>query len=140
MGPRDDFVDQYIEERAQREPEFPELVEAALERRKLLRELAAAREDAGISQTVIAARMGTSQSAVARIEAGGADVRLSTVGRYAAAVGKRISWAIDSRSGSATARKPARREQNRPVTRNRIGAPGRSRTSTHGLGNRRSVR
>lgn len=128
MTPRDDFVNQYIEERARREPEFPELVEAALERRKLLRELAAAREAAGISQTVIAARMGTSQSAVARIETGEADVRLSTVGRYAAAVGRRISWMIERRPRIAGARKPARRQQGRPATaRKRISSESRSR-------------
>lgn len=105
MPRRDDFVDGHVQERAGREPEFPALVEAALERRKLLRELAACREDAGISQTVIAARMGTSQSAVARIETGEADVRLSTVGRYAAAVGRRVSWTIARNPAAVVTRK-----------------------------------
>jgi len=36
--------------------------------------------------------MGTSQSAVARIETGSADVLLSTVDRYAAALGQRLVW------------------------------------------------
>jgi predicted transcriptional regulator len=34
--------------------------------------------------------MGTSQPAVARVEAGAVDVRLSTLERYAAAVGRRL--------------------------------------------------
>jgi predicted transcriptional regulator len=38
--------------------------------------------------------MGTSQSAVARIEPGQADVKLSTLERYAAAVGKRVQWEL----------------------------------------------
>jgi predicted transcriptional regulator len=38
--------------------------------------------------------MGTSQSAVARLEAGAADVRASTLERYAAAVGGQITWRL----------------------------------------------
>jgi ribosome-binding protein aMBF1 (putative translation factor) len=91
-----DFLDEIIEERTKANPRFPELVEAAVERRKLLRELASVREAAGISQTLVAAKMGTSQSAVARIETGDADVRMSTVERYAAAVGSRVTWAVAS--------------------------------------------
>jgi len=64
------------------------------ERRRLVGELAAARRSAGLSQTQIAARMGTSQSAVARLESGEADVRASTLERYAAAVGGQISWRL----------------------------------------------
>jgi transcriptional regulator with XRE-family HTH domain len=62
------------------------------ERRRLVVDLAAQRQAAGLSQTEIAARMGTSQSAVARLEAGGADVRVSTLERYAAAIGTQITW------------------------------------------------
>lgn len=62
------------------------------ERRRLVADLAAQRQSAGLSQTEIAARMGTSQSAVARLEAGEADVRVSTLERYAAAVGTQITW------------------------------------------------
>ncbi|HET6212382.1 MAG TPA: helix-turn-helix transcriptional regulator, partial [Micromonosporaceae bacterium] len=55
-------------------------------------ELVAQRHAAGLSQTDVADRMGTSQPAVARLEAGGVDVRLSTLERYAAVVGVRLSW------------------------------------------------
>ena len=36
--------------------------------------------------------MGTSQSAVARLETGDADVRVSTLERYAAAIGSQLAW------------------------------------------------
>jgi ribosome-binding protein aMBF1 (putative translation factor) len=63
-------------------------------RRRLVGELAGQRRAAGLSQTEVAARMGTSQSAVARLEAGDADVRASTLERYAAAIGHQISWRL----------------------------------------------
>ena len=64
------------------------------DRGRRMRELAARRQDAGLSQTEIAARMGTSQSAVARLESGEADVRASTLERYAAALGTEITWKL----------------------------------------------
>jgi DNA-binding XRE family transcriptional regulator len=82
-------------------PMLPGFREMALrrmagERRRLVAELAAQRQSAGLSQTQVAARMGTSQSAVARIEAGDADVRASTLERYAAAVGSHLSWRLQA--------------------------------------------
>jgi ribosome-binding protein aMBF1 (putative translation factor) len=66
----------------------------AADRGRLVRELAEQRQAAGLSQTQVAARMGTSQSAVARLESGTADVRASTLERYAAAVGGHITWKL----------------------------------------------
>ena len=65
------------------------------QRGRLVRELAEQRQAAGLSQTEVAARMGTSQSAVARLESGTADVRASTLERYAAAVGSEITWKLN---------------------------------------------
>ena len=73
----------------------------AEDRGRLVRELAEQRQAAGLSQTEIAARMGTSQSAVARLESGTADVRASTLERYAAAVGGQITWKLN-RPGEGT--------------------------------------
>jgi ribosome-binding protein aMBF1 (putative translation factor) len=67
-------------------------------RGRLVRELAQQRQAAGLSQTEVAARMRTSQSAVARLESGTADVRASTLERYAAAIGGQIAWTF-SRPG-----------------------------------------
>jgi transcriptional regulator with XRE-family HTH domain len=45
-----------------------------------------------MTQTQVAALMGTSQSAVARLESGDADIRLSTLERYAAALSHELEW------------------------------------------------
>lgn len=66
------------------------------ERRLLVARLVGQRKESGMSQTEIAARMGTSQSAVARLESGTADVRASTLERYAAAIGCVITWRLDT--------------------------------------------
>jgi DNA-binding transcriptional regulator YiaG len=94
MTSGNDFIEEIVDERSQQNPAFPDLVEAALRRRQLLRELAAMREKLGLSQTVVAARMGTSQSAVARLEAGEIDAKLSTVERFAAALGQKVEWRV----------------------------------------------
>src|SRR3974390_521523 len=82
-------------------PLLPGVREMAIRRmsgegRRLVGELPGQRRAAGLSQTEVAARMGTSQSAVARLEAGEADVRASTLERYAAAIGHQISWRLQS--------------------------------------------
>jgi predicted transcriptional regulator len=83
-------------------PVLPGFRELAQRRRDLLAELVAQRQAAGLSQTEIAGRMGTSQPAVARLEAGGVDIRLSTLERYAAAVGLRLDVRL-GRPGEASA-------------------------------------
>lgn len=57
-------------------------------------QLAEHRRAAGMSQTEIAARMRTSQSAVARLEAGQGDIRLSTLRRYADALGHQLQFGV----------------------------------------------
>ncbi|MGI8408174.1 MAG: helix-turn-helix domain-containing protein [Actinomycetota bacterium] len=89
-----DFLEELIEEGTKKNPKFREMVEAAQERRRLLRELATKREKAGITQKDVAAAMKTSQSAVARMERGEIDAKLSTVDRYAAAIGQRLEWRV----------------------------------------------
>lgn len=95
-----DFLDEVIEGRTKKNPEFPEMVEAALRARRLLRSLAERRRELGLSQTAVAARMRTSQSALARLEGGEADPRISTVERYALAMGEELAH---RRTGSVKA-------------------------------------
>jgi predicted transcriptional regulator len=75
-------------------PVLPGFREIAQRRRRVIGELAGARRAAGLSQTEVAARMGTSQSVVARLETGEIDARLSTLQRYAAAVGRELELGV----------------------------------------------
>jgi predicted transcriptional regulator len=79
------------------DPVFPGFAEMADRRRALAAELAERRVALGLSQTEVAARMGTSQSAVARLESGEADIRLSTLERYVAALDQKLSWRLAAR-------------------------------------------
>ncbi|MGA7172323.1 MAG: helix-turn-helix transcriptional regulator [Candidatus Dormiibacterota bacterium] len=79
------------------DPVFPGFAQMAARRRSLASELAARRVQLQLSQTEVAARMGTSQSAVARLESGAADVRLSTLERYAAALDQQLDWRLQAR-------------------------------------------
>ncbi|HEV8470140.1 MAG TPA: helix-turn-helix transcriptional regulator [Candidatus Limnocylindria bacterium] len=65
--------------------------------RELLKKLASQRVRAGLSQAELAERMRTSQSAIARLEAGSRDVKISTVFRYAMALGERVEWRFVNR-------------------------------------------
>ena len=88
-----DFLAEIVDERTARNPEFPRLLAEAEARRKLARKLTTLREKKSLSQTVVAARMGTSASVVSKLEAGG-DVKLSTLQRYCAAIGEKFLVAV----------------------------------------------
>jgi predicted transcriptional regulator len=85
--PTQDFLEQMIDKRAARNPEFPRLLDAARRRRELLRALAGEREEQQRTQTAIAAAMDTSQSFIARLESTAVDAKMSTVDRYAESLG-----------------------------------------------------
>ncbi|WP_040494017.1 helix-turn-helix domain-containing protein [Ilumatobacter nonamiensis] len=83
------------EERA----EFDETYEAtrlALEVGERVRD---AREAAGLSQRELAARMGTSQAAVARLEAGGTGATLTTLQKVASALDLAVSIELTAAVG-----------------------------------------
>ena len=93
VGMAKDFLAEIIDERTRRNPGFPDMVAEAEQRRELARKLATLREKKSLSQTVVAARMGTSASVVSKLEAGG-DVKVSTLQRYCAAIGKKFAVAV----------------------------------------------
>jgi hypothetical protein len=101
-----DFLDEIVTERTRRNPQFPDLVAEATRRRELAHRLAKQRKAYGLSQTLVAARMGTAASVVSKLEAGG-DVKLSTLQRYCAAVGGDLSFAFQFQRRSTKARKSA---------------------------------
>lgn len=56
----------------------------------IIEALIRARTEANLSQTELARRIGTTQSAIARLEGGGVSPSLSTLRRYAEATGTRL--------------------------------------------------
>ncbi len=98
----DDFLDEMIAARGAKNPKFAGLVDEALGRRRMARGLAERRQALGASQTAVAARMRTSASVVSKLE-GGADVRLSTLQKYAAAMG--LGLEVRLKSARAASRK-----------------------------------
>jgi predicted transcriptional regulator len=77
------------------QPVFPGFREMSERRRALADELVGRRHALGLTQTQVAARMGTSQSAVARLETGQSDVLISTLDRYVSALGWKIEWTLE---------------------------------------------
>ena len=67
---------------------------------ELARELIAARTKAGLTQGDVAARMGTTQSVVARIESGLGTPSMRTVQRFASAVGARAVVRMEPLTGA----------------------------------------
>lgn len=102
-----DFLDEIVGERTRRNPAFSDLVAEATRRRELAHRLVQQRKAKGLSQTIIAARMGTAASVVSKLESG-ADVKLSTLQRYCAALGRDLAFqAAAPRRKSRRARKSA---------------------------------
>jgi HTH-type transcriptional regulator / antitoxin HipB len=81
---------QYTTKRAARDPEFAEGLESGYEEFKVGVLLRQAREEAGLTQEELAARLDTKKSAISRIENHAGDIRLSTLERYAKALGRQL--------------------------------------------------
>jgi DNA-binding XRE family transcriptional regulator len=92
-NPTDD-LDAHVRERSERNPQLPALIRSAEHRRVLARRMAKLRQDQNKSQTRVGAVIGTSQSAIARLERGDADTRVSTLERYAAGLGYEIEYRL----------------------------------------------
>src|ERR1700750_1834194 len=88
-GNEHDDLDDFITE-ASADPVFEAALDQARQRRVILLELGGRRKAAGLSRSVVAGRMGTSEAAVARLESGATDPRWSSVERFAAAIGVRL--------------------------------------------------
>lgn len=88
-----DALDEMLAARTRRSSAFARQLTAAEERRNLVRALRKAREKKGLSETSLAAKIGTSAAAEPRMEAGG-DFRFSMLVRYSAAGGVSLHWKI----------------------------------------------
>ena len=89
-----DDLEKYIKNRKQRSPAFADGFEAGYEQFKIGVMLRTAREEAGLSQGELAGRLRTKKSAISRIENHAEDIRLSTLEKFAEAIGKRLSLKI----------------------------------------------
>ena len=89
-----DDLEKYIEQRKKRSRSFAKGFETGFEQFKIGLMLRAAREEAGFTQDEIAKRLSTKKSAISRIENHAEDIRLSTLEKFAEAIGKRLSLKI----------------------------------------------
>ena len=89
-----DDLEKYIEKRKRRSPAFAAGFETGYEQFKVGLMLRAARERAGFTQEEIATRLRTKKSAISRIENHAEDIRLSTLEKFAEAIGKRLTLKI----------------------------------------------
>lgn len=90
-----DAVEEYLDLLIEGDPSAEALVAAYECNEALIQALIAARQGAEITQRALAQRMETSQSVVVHLEAGHSDPRLSTIARYAAALGKVVAWRLE---------------------------------------------
>jgi transcriptional regulator with XRE-family HTH domain len=74
-----------------RDPEFAKGYEEGYQQFKLGVMLKVAREQAGLTQEQVAKKLRTNKSAISRIERHAKDMRISTLQKYARALGKRVT-------------------------------------------------
>lgn len=77
------------------DPETAALSEATAGDMDLIERLVQIRRDQGFTQRDVAERMGCSQPNVSAFERVGGDPHLSTVRRYATAIGARVRWQVE---------------------------------------------
>ena len=87
-------LQQYKNKRMKKEPEFWKDYEKRLETFKLGVLLKQARMEAGLTQEQIARQLRTTKSVISRMENHATDIRLSTLEKFAKAVGKHIHVAL----------------------------------------------
>lgn len=79
-----------LKKRLMNNPEFQKEYAEADAEFSIIEALVKARTQAKLSQTELAKRIGTTQSAIARLEGGGVSPSLSTLRRYAEATGTKL--------------------------------------------------
>jgi HTH-type transcriptional regulator/antitoxin HipB len=89
-----DDLDKYIEKRKKKSPAFAKNFDRGYEQFKIGAMLKQARLDAGLTQEQVAEKMDTKKSAISRIENHAEDIRLSTLGNFAEAVGKNLKLEV----------------------------------------------
>jgi DNA-binding XRE family transcriptional regulator len=83
-------LQKYINRRKRRDAEFAEGFDAGYTNFKVGILLKQAREEIGLTQDEVARKLKTKKSAISRIENHAEEIRLSTIQKYAKALGKNI--------------------------------------------------
>ncbi len=89
-----DDLERYIEKRKNNNPEFAGDYDAEYNEFRIGVILKQARIEAGLTQEDIAKKLNTKKSAISRIENHAEDIKLSTLKRFAMAVGKKLSLQV----------------------------------------------
>ena len=84
----------YIAERKKTDKDFADGYDEGYRNFKIGVLFRATREQAGLTQEEVAKRLGTKKSAISRIENHAEDIRLSTLHKYAKALGKKVNVEI----------------------------------------------
>ncbi len=83
-------LQKYIKKRKARDPEFARGFDTGYEQCKIGVLLKQAREEAGLTQEELAVKLDTKKSAISRIENHAEDIKLSTLEKFAHALGKHL--------------------------------------------------
>ena len=83
-------LNRYVNKRKRRDAEFADGFEAGYSNFKVGVLLKQARERAGMTQEEAARKLRTKKSSISKIENHAEDIRLSTIQRYAKALGKKV--------------------------------------------------
>ena len=83
-------LQKYIKKRKTRDPDFSADYDYGYEQFKIGVILKKAREEAGLTQEELAKKLNTKKSAISRIENHAEDIKLSTLGKFANALGKEL--------------------------------------------------
>ena len=86
-----DDLDKYIKKRKERDPDFAKGFDEGYNDFKIGMLLKQARVEAGMTQEDIAEKLKTKKSAISRIENHAEDIKLSTLQKFARAVGKNLN-------------------------------------------------
>jgi len=84
----------YISRRKEKDADFAKDYDEGYERFKIGVLLRQAREEAGLSQEELAKRLHTRKTAISRIENHAEDIKLSTLERFASALGKKLQVSL----------------------------------------------
>ncbi|MEN7973936.1 MAG: helix-turn-helix transcriptional regulator [Verrucomicrobiota bacterium] len=87
-------LQKYIKERKARDPEFAKDYDVGYEQFKIGVLLKQEREQVGLTQEQLAKKLHTQKTAISRIENHAEDIKLSTLERFAQALGKQLRLEI----------------------------------------------